>query len=705
MKRDWDSVTEFIQDEMKSRETSKFRRKHERIWKEVDRQVSMEPLSRSPRDKRQESDWRNSLELGELSRASEIISADIRRLSFPQTRAWFESHVDVGDQREIQKREDGRLRAFMTQQHLDFGYKSRVDLSIKEALHHGSYVATVEWENSVQVADGSQVSVMGSPVWVPHSMWNCFPDNSAGIKGHNTFYQGSMIIRSYKPVYQVKRMKSPDPKYPFFNLNKIEKQNNKQPGGQETEDCELIYYYGDLVIPRKTGKDILLLNSRAILANGTIIHYMPNQLPYPQVIFNGWERLDVRDPYYVSPIVKFSADQKIGSILANRLLDAVDLKTEPPIIYDGNDPDFVRNGGPDIAPGAKTSTKTGANYSTIDIGDPSVAMAGLQFVISQIEAGTRVDRIRSGVSPSTEQTATEVVKQSQNAELSVVDFVDKHELHGLRPSLYMQLELNRRNLKRYPFYNQELDAPDFEIMVKSELPKSVNFEIVGSKGVLGEERRQAQTAQVTSFWMGANPGLLAQEELAKEMYRDAGNKSPEKFLNISEENMALKQQFQQVIEQLQAEAQQMQQQAMEEIQKLNEELQNQDIKIGQLTIDRDQKDVEKAEKDVRIQSLMATVKNLQEQIRLAKAEQSLIDAGAQQVDDLRDALEALMDQIHQPKRIVYDETGKPVGVEIIQGEKRARAGNMREAVQDLMERANRPNTIMYDDDGNPVGIQ
>ena len=111
-------------------------------------------------------------------------------------------------------------------------------------------------------------------------------------------------------------------------------------------------------------------------------------------------------------------------------MDNVDLKVEPPIIYDGNDPDFVQNGGPEVAPGSKTPTKGGASYSIIDVGDPSAALQGLQFIIGQIEAGTRVDRIRSGVSPATEQTATEVIKQSQNAELSVVDFVDKHELHG-----------------------------------------------------------------------------------------------------------------------------------------------------------------------------------------------------------------------------------------------------------------------------------
>jgi len=662
-RKDWNSVEEFIQDELKTREGSDARKRQSRIWKEVDRQVHMEGLSRSSRDKNADGDWRNSLELGELSRASEVIAADVRRLTFPSTRSWFDPHTEIppmDDGRinvDVQSRVDGRQRAFLTQQQMDFGFKSRVDLSVKEALHHGSYVATVEWESAIQVIDGKGIDTIKAPVWRPHSMWNCYPDPSIG--GNNTFYQGSMIIKAFKPAYQVRRMKSPDSSYPFFNLNKIEKRTNHREQADDTDDIELIYFYGDLIIPRQSGRDILLLNSRAILANGRIIHYMPNPFPYPNVIYNGWERLDVRDPYYVSPLVKFSVDQKIGSQLANRLLDNVDLKVEPPIIYDGNDPDFILNGGPNISPGSKTPTKGSASYTVVDVGDPNVALSGLQWIIGQIEAGTKVDRVRSGVSPGTEQTATEVVKQAQNAELSTIDFVDKHESHGLRPFLYMADHLNRGGLTSYKFYNQELDAPDFEIMKRSELPNNVHYEIVGSKGLLGEEQRQAATSQVTSFWMGANPTLLKQDELAKEMFRDAGNKNPEKFLNVGEEADALKAQFEQAMQQIQQEAQQAQQDAAEAIQELNSKVEDQEFKIEQLNLDKDQKDIEKAGKDVRIQSL-------QEQIKLMKAEQALEDTASEEVLNVRTAVEDILKQVQQPKKIIYDGNGKPIGVETVQ---------------------------------------
>jgi len=603
-KKDWDSIEQFINDELAVRERNEFRKKHEKIWKEVDRQVAMESMSRISKSGK-DNDWRNAIELGELSRASEIISADVKRFSFPQTRSWFDVHTEIPqmmtEQGPImadpfaQRRIDGRTRAFLTQQQMDFGFKSRVGLSVKEALHHGSYVATIEWEDALQVENGTGVKTLSAPVWKPHSMWNCFPDLSAGVDGHNTFYQGSMLIRSYKPRYQVKRMKSIDEDYPFFNLDKIG-EGDKPKNRHDTDDIELLTYYGDLVIPRQ-GKDLLLLNSRVILANGTIIHYMPNPFVYPPIIYNGWERLDVRDPYFVSPIVKFSVDQKIGTQLANRLLDNVDLKVEPPCIYDGNDPDFVRNGGPEIAPGAKTSTKGTGNYQFMDVGDPGAALAGLQFIIGQIEAGTRVDRVRSGVSPATEQTATEVVKQSQNAEISVVDFVDSHENHGLRPALYMMYDLNRMKLNMYPFYNQELDAPDFERMTRNELLPSVHFEIVGSKGVLGEERRQQQTSQVTAFWMKVNPALLKQQELAKEMFRDAGNKNPEKFLNIGDDAMQFQQQLQAIVQQAQA-----------QIQALQQELAQYQFQDEEHSLEIEQKELEKEQLQTKIGVLQGIIK-------------------------------------------------------------------------------------------------
>lgn len=558
--KDWQTVESYIEGELDRRKGCEFRKAHETIWTEVDRQVAMKPMKRIV-DGREVSDWHSTVELGELAKASEVLTADVRRMIFPHSRAWFDPHSDLGtDDPVVQKQSDGALRALMAQQHLDFGLKARFELSVKEALHHGSFVAEVKWTPRMKVTDGARVENIAAPVWIPHSMWNCYPDPSPSVIGTDMFYSGSMIIVSYAPHHKVMDMaKGPG----WFNLDKIPKRDKDQ-------DDEIVTYYGDLVVGRQDG-EIFLPNSKAVTVNGRVVYCSPLELPFPPVMYAGYERIDVRDPYYTSPIVKLSPMQKLGSVMANKFIESIALKVEPPIVYDGSDPYFVQSGGPVIAPGHKSPTKGTANWNSIDVGDPAAAAAGLEMSIRQIQEGTGVNAIRAGVMSSDRQTATEVTKVSQAGEIRTVDFVDKLETQALRPFLYMQHALNRKNLTGYSFYNSEMDAPDFMRASKSDLPEIVHFEVVGSKGLLGEEQRTQKTSMVTAF-ASQNPlfaPLLKPAELLKEMYQDAGNKNPERFLNTQEgqdpQVEMIKQQAQQAIQQIQAQAQQ-------ELQKLQQKI-------------------------------------------------------------------------------------------------------------------------------------
>ena len=590
LSKDWTSVASYIKNELKAREDSKFRKRAEVIWKEVDRQVSMESLKRTPNNHDKKGDWRSALELGELSRASEILSADIRRMVFPQNRQWFEAHSELPQEinpqtgepvrdEVTQRRVDGGLRALMSQQNLDFGLKARTDLSVKEALHHGGYVAEVRMENLMRVHDGMKVEPVRAPVWVPHSMWNCYPDPSASIIGANMFYNGSMIIKSYKPYHAVKKEKG------WMNVKKIQ-----EPG--KGKDCELITFFGDLTMPRQDG-DIYLPNCKVIVINDQVVYYEQNPLPFPQIIYNGYERLDVRDPYFTSPLIKMAPTQKIASVLANKYLDNVDLKVEPPNVYDGNDPDLVASGGPDISPGASTPSKNLANFQVIDVGDPTYALQGLQFMMTELQKGTSVDSVRSGMTAATEQTATEVERTRQGGQIRTIDFVDKHELHGLRPFLYIQHEYNKRELSNYQFYNPEMDAPDFERVGKQDLPKNVHFDVVGSKGLIEEQQRQQQTLAWTQFMLSSpmTAQLVNIVEIAKEGYRDAGHKDPERFLNLTDEKDA-----QQMVMELQAQLEQGAQMVQELQAQLQEAQSKQQEKMAELQL-KGQVEAEKIDAD------------------------------------------------------------------------------------------------------------
>lgn len=561
-KDDWAQVETFIKKELDKRVQSKFRQDHERKWKEVDRQIRMEEMQRVTEvGQPAPPSWNSVFELGELSKASEIICADIRRITFPQDRFWLEAHIEIPPRMTQQgptaadpKKQaiaDGTLRSFMTQQHLDFGFKARIDLSLKEALHHGSFVAEVEFQKQMMVYEGTKIEMVGAPVWVPHSMWNCYPDESPSVEPTSMFYTGSMMIRKFLPLYKVKQMKGEG--WMPSQYGKIKKRDNKN-GDVETSDVELIVYYGDINIERADG-DIYLPNSKAVTANGTIVYYGPNELPFPSIIYGGYERQDPRDPYHTSPLIKQSPTQKIATICANKFIDGVALKTEPPIVYDGTDPYMVQTDGPVIAPGIKTATKGSTDFKIIEIGDPMAALNGLEMCLRQMQEGTGVSAVRSGIANSDRQTATEVQKVAQGAEVRTIDFIDKLNAH-LRTYLYMQHELNKKHCERYSFYNAEMGTADFIRITKKDIPPNVHFDVVGSKGLLGEEQRASRTAQVVAF-ASTNPlfaPLLKPIEILQTMFQDAGNKNSERYLVQGNEPIPAKvqQQMQQLQQALQA---------------------------------------------------------------------------------------------------------------------------------------------------------
>lgn len=584
-KSDWQTLEEYFRNELKKRKDNPFRKSHERKWTEIDRQIAMEPMKKYlPGGKEAPATWESAFELGELSKASEVITADVMRLIFPASRTWVEAHVKppktvgqdgrstVAIDQAKQKKADAVVRALMTQQHEDFGLRARVEISVKEALHHASFVASVDWESQNKVYDGQGLESLEAPVWTPHSMWNCYPDSSPSvIPGANIFYTGSMMIVSYMPRYKVLSLKGDG--YMNIDKNKIPKKNPNRE--VKEEDTEIVTYYGDLVIEREDG-DIYLPNSKCKTANGKIIYYAPNPLPFPEVIYQGYERQDIRDPYFTSPIEKNSPMQKLTTILANKFVDGVGLWTQPPGTYDGNDAYMVQAGGPAIHPGAMTARKGAGKVEFMQVGDPKAALMGVQFGLQKIEEGTSVNAIRSGASESDRKTATEVNNTQQGSEIRTVDFVGKMEKGGLRPFLYMQHELNLKKLNSYSFYCPEKKLPDFLTITKADLPKVVHFEVVGSKGVLGEQKRSQQMTAVTAFASG-NPifaPLLNAPDILIDMYEDAGVKGAESYVKTE----------QQIPPQVRAQMQQMQQAMQELQQKLQESESGNQAKMAEIQL-------------------------------------------------------------------------------------------------------------------------
>ena len=272
--KDYTRVENHILEELKSREGSTDRKDHEKIWKNIDKQIAMVAPETSSRSGKSDDDWHSAIQMGTLSDALEIIAADVMRLAFPLDRKWFRPHVELeyeldenGDilfDQKLQQRADGVLRSLMAQQHADFGHRDRMKAGVKEALIHGGFAAEVRVETLSKYGKGGKVQTIKAPVIVPHSMWNVFPDPSPSIMGTDLFYRGTMIFRSYMP-----RVKFDRAKY-YMRKDKVPEEEST-PGKDAIKDVELVTYYGDITLERSNG-DMYLPNMKIVLANKILVY-------------------------------------------------------------------------------------------------------------------------------------------------------------------------------------------------------------------------------------------------------------------------------------------------------------------------------------------------------------------------------------------------------------------------------------------------
>lgn len=619
MARDHDDIATYISSELKRRKDSDWRRKHEDRWREVDRQIAMDPPVTTKEDAEDSGDWHNAIQLGDLTDASETITADNMRLVFPTERKFFVPHVElpsigldeetgapIPQPPEIQRQANGIVRSFMVQQHKDFGVRGRVKLATKEILHHGSVVAVVDEQRLLKYEGGTRPLHLKAPVPEIHSMWNCYPDPSPMVQGTETFYSGSMIIVKSMSLQAALEMPS------WINKDKLQEAHKADKKGVH-DHLEIIYYYGDIFLKRHDG-NILFPNRRTVVSGSVFLESTVNRTAYSPIIYTGYERDDVRDPYYTSPIVKRAPMGAFATHMANKTMDAVDLKVKPPGQYDSTDNSF-RGNPPRIYPGAMIPSRGGQGVDTIDVGDPAVGLAAMQFAKQSMQEGTAVDATRAGVAPGTEQTATEVVETSQRAEVRVVEFSSgEFEPGFMLRYLIMQHDLNLLGLESYRFYNDEPHTPDFMRMTKADLPKQIVFEVTGSGTILGE-RERVQRFGETAVAAGQNE-LVAREtdwqEVARQLWEDSKQKDPERFLRSGDRNEEIQMAVAEVQEQFEAQMAQVQ----EQVAQLQEQTQKAADQARTATARAEQAQIQKAQSDLRVEQEQTENKKLRIQLQL-----------------------------------------------------------------------------------------
>ena len=208
--RDWDYIAQYVIDEHQKRKTA--RRDREKCWKEIDRQIAMEPeisFKKLPNGKIDtKKAWMAETELPLQAQALEVLTADARRLLFPDNGAWFRAHAEtsdeylrrvdfqalvMGDELEVpsqinqdnaDKLVEGFLMHLFRQNVKDEDFFTRIDRCNAESFKYGVGVGRGRIENRtlyIKTPAGVRKEMRKVPVLMPCSIKNVYLDDPLQI--------------------------------------------------------------------------------------------------------------------------------------------------------------------------------------------------------------------------------------------------------------------------------------------------------------------------------------------------------------------------------------------------------------------------------------------------------------------------------------------------------------------------------------------
>ena len=457
---------------------------------------------------------------------------------------------------------------------------------------------------------GTTPKHLKAPVPEIHSMWNCYPDSSPVVQSTETFYTGSMIIVKSMPLSAALEMPN------WINKDRLQEAQKAKKKGLD-DHIEIVTYYGDIFLKRHDG-NVVFPNRKTVISGHVFLESTVYKTPYSPIIYIGYERDDVRDPYFTSPIVKRAPTALFATHMANKTMDAVDLAVDPPLNYDKTD-QHLRGDPPQIYPGARYGTRGGTGVTALSVGDPATGFAAMQWAMQEVQKGTTVDATRRGVSPGTEQTATEVIKTEQRAEVREVEFANTFEGGFLLPYLIMQHDLNLMSMEPYRFRNDEPHTPDFMRATRKDLrdrAKEVIFEVTGSRTLLGEQERQNRFIQ-TSALAGQNEAVAREtdwQEVSRQLWEDSKQKDPERFLRTSDRN----EEIQAVQAEMQAAFEQQMQQVQQQVGQLQEQAQKATDEARTAKARAEQAQLQQQQANLRVEQEQTKNVTLQEQLKLTR---------------------------------------------------------------------------------------
>ena len=530
--RDWNTIAEFVKDEFSTRKTA--RKDLEKVWKEVDRQIAMEPeisFKKLPNGKIDtKKAWMAETELPLQAQALEVLKADARRISFPDAGSWFRAHAEttdeylqradfqsmvLGDENEVPSRitqdnadklVEGFLMQIFREPVRDEDYFTRQDRINAEAFKYGVGPARARIENKalyVKTPMGIRRELRRIPVLMPSSIKNVYLDDPK---------PSTHSAQSFEPAHiSVDKLK-------LENLQIAASRGSNDPDdadggwmpqnirGLEADDdgyVTLLDMEGTIVVPRKTTRSVVIPNAIVTVAMGGksggkqtsgVVRFRFSKYPWSSWFLFPYNYEGADCIYPTSPLMKGRPVQMMATDALNRLMDSAMLKCAPPVSYDKTDMGFGQGGGPQIYPFAQwASADPNAIKAHTELGgDPSALAGVLSNAINLYAELTGVLPSRLGAQTNSHTTAFAKDAELQRGAVRTVNYVRQSGHGPMTRWLSCAYSMGREALGKdsATFFINSYEG--YVEVSKEQLPDRATFEWFGSGGPSEEVQKRQQ---------------------------------------------------------------------------------------------------------------------------------------------------------------------------------------------------------------------
>ncbi len=517
--RDFDEIAKYISEQYAERK--RLRKDMEIQWKEIDRQLRMEPkvdYKKGMNGKMKPGmAWMPEKELPLQAQTLEILCADARRMIFPDNGPWFRAHslvsdeylrkVDFatmisGDENDIPSRinqdnADKLVEGIMADIHEQSGLFGQIDRFNAEVFKYGTGVGRVRKARKpvyIETARGTVREETVLPVFFASSIKDTYLDptpqyvmNEGQVIGPGTIFFKEQKLAD---LVLAARDGSKDPN---------DEDGGWMPGelkGLESDskgNVQVIRWEGDLVVERKSVDNIFIPGAlvTVVVSGGKprVVRMAFREKPFTSYITQTYHVEHVNSPYGTSPLMKGEPLQAACTELFCRVIQSAILMTEPPVKYDPDDPEFASTGGPIIEPRALWASS--GDVEPVQIGDPGKLMQAYATLITHYADITGMHAPRLGQQTVSHTTAYAKQQELSQGQVRTVDYANSLIDGALGKILDMQFSYLA---DVWGDGERDVWIPDYGGFVrvfKEAIPPGCVFEIFGSAGP-SEQRAKLQ---------------------------------------------------------------------------------------------------------------------------------------------------------------------------------------------------------------------